>query len=609
MRNQLRNIAIIAHVDHGKTTLVDHLLRQAGTFQDHQTMTERVMDSMDLERERGITILAKNTSVQYGDIKINIVDTPGHADFGGEVERVLKMVDGAMLLVDASEGPLPQTRFVLGKALEAGLTIIVCINKIDRPDSRVSEVENEIYDLFIDLGADDEQLDFKILYACAKEGYCHTEHKVEDGDLKPMFDSIIKNVPAPTGDPDAVPQFLVTQLGYDKYVGRLAIGRVFNGTIRKGEEMSQVRESDTVKVKISKLFGYSGLTRTDVDEVLAGDICAIAGIADLNIGDTITSRDNPQPLPRVRVEEPTIGVVFSSNSGPMSGRDGKYVTGRQVRERLQQEAMHNVAILLDDSDNRPDSIRVFGRGELQLAILMEQMRREGYEMCVSKPEVMYKEDENGKKLEPFELSTMDFPEDFMGVVSEKMNLRKGRMTEMKTMGSGRTRVIFRVPSRGLIGFRSEFLNDTRGQGIMNTLFDGWDAYAGHITFRANGSLVADRVGPTTAYALYHLQPRGKLFVGVGEDLYEGMIVGENSRNNDMNVNACRAKQLTNFRSSGADEKLVLAPPVQITLEKAMEFIAEDELIEVTPNHIRLRKKILKGNLRSVVRGPKKEKKK
>jgi GTP-binding protein len=609
VRNQLRNIAIIAHVDHGKTTLVDHLLRQAGTFQDHQTMTERVMDSMDLERERGITILAKNTSVQYGDIKINIVDTPGHADFGGEVERVLKMVDGAMLLVDASEGPLPQTRFVLGKALEAGLTIIVCINKIDRPDSRVSEVENEIYDLFIDLGADDEQLDFKILYACAKEGYCHTEHKVEDGDLKPMFDSIIKNVPAPTGDPDAVPQFLVTQLGYDKYVGRLAIGRVFNGTIRKGEEMSQVRESDTVKVKISKLFGYSGLTRTDVDEVLAGDICAIAGIADLNIGDTITSRDNPQPLPRVRVEEPTIGVVFSSNSGPMSGRDGKYVTGRQVRERLQQEAMHNVAILLDDSDNRPDSIRVFGRGELQLAILMEQMRREGYEMCVSKPEVMYKEDENGKKLEPFELSTMDFPEDFMGVVSEKMNLRKGRMTEMKTMGSGRTRVIFRVPSRGLIGFRSEFLNDTRGQGIMNTLFDGWDAYAGHITFRANGSLVADRVGPTTAYALYHLQPRGKLFVGVGEDLYEGMIVGENSRNNDMNVNACRAKQLTNFRSSGADEKLVLAPPVQITLEKAMEFIAEDELIEVTPNHIRLRKKILKGNLRSVVRGPKKEKKK
>ena len=609
MRNQLRNIAIIAHVDHGKTTLVDHMLRQAGTFQEHQQVTERVMDSMDLERERGITILAKNTAVQYGDIKINIVDTPGHADFGGEVERVLKMVDGALLLVDASEGPLPQTRFVLGKALEAGLSIMVCINKIDRPDSRVSEVENEVYDLFIDLGADDEQLDFPILYACAKEGYCHTEHKVEDGDLKPLFDAIIENVPAPVGDPDGVPQFLVTQLGYDKYVGRLAVGRVFSGTIRKGGEMAQVMENETVKVKISKLFGYSGLSRTDVDEVRAGDICAIAGIADLNIGDTITSRENPQPLPRVRVEEPTIGVVFSANSGPMSGRDGKYVTGRQVRERLEQEALHNVAILLDDSDGRPDAIRVFGRGELQLAILMEQMRREGYEMCISKPEVMFKETEDGKKQEPYELATMDFPDEFMGVVSEKMNLRKGRMTEMKTMGSGRTRVVFRVPSRGLIGFRSEFLNDSRGQGIMNTLFDGWDVYAGHITFRANGSLVADRKGQTTAYALFHLQPRGKLFLGVGEDLYEGMIVGENSRNNDMNVNACRSKALTNFRSSGADEKLILAPPVQITLEKAMEFIAEDELIEVTPNHIRLRKKVLQGNLRSVVRGPKKTKKK
>ncbi|MDG1480991.1 MAG: translational GTPase TypA [Myxococcota bacterium] len=609
MRNQLRNIAIIAHVDHGKTTLVDHMLRQAGTFQEHQQVTERVMDSMDLERERGITILAKNTAVQYGDIKINIVDTPGHADFGGEVERVLKMVDGALLLVDASEGPLPQTRFVLGKALEAGLSIMVCINKIDRPDSRVSEVENEVYDLFIDLGADDEQLDFPILYACAKEGYCHTEHKVEDGDLKPLFDAIIENVPAPVGDPDGVPQFLVTQLGYDKYVGRLAVGRVFSGTIRKGAEMSQVMENEIVKVKVSKLFGYSGLSRTDVDEVRAGDICAIAGIADLNIGDTITSREDPKPLPRVRVEEPTIGVVFSANSGPMSGRDGKYVTGRQVRERLEQEALHNVAILLDDSDGRPDAIRVFGRGELQLAILMEQMRREGYEMCISKPEVMFKETEDGKKQEPYELATMDFPDEFMGVVSEKMNLRKGRMTEMKTMGSGRTRVVFRVPSRGLIGFRSEFLNDSRGQGIMNTLFDGWDVYAGHITFRANGSLVADRKGQTTAYALFHLQPRGKLFLGVGEDLYEGMIVGENSRNNDMNVNACRSKALTNFRSSGADEKLILAPPVQITLEKAMEFIAEDELIEVTPNHIRLRKKVLQGNLRSVVRGPKKTKKK
>ena len=608
MSNNLRNIAIIAHVDHGKTTLVDHMLRQAGTFAEHQEVTERVMDSMDLERERGITILAKNTAVQYGDLKINIVDTPGHADFGGEVERVLKMVDGALLLVDASEGPLPQTRFVLGKALEAGLAIMVCINKIDRPDSRVEEVENEVYDLFIDLGADDDQLEFPILYACAKEGYCHTEHRVEPGDLKPLFDAIVETIPAPEGDSSAIPQFLVTQLGYDKYVGRLAIGRVFNGTLVKGAELAQVQETETVKVKVSKLFGYEGLKRIDVDEVRAGDICAVAGIAELNIGDTLTSREEPKPLPRVRVEEPTIGVVFSANSGPMSGRDGKYVTGRQVRERLEQEAMHNVAILLKDTA-RPDEIRVFGRGELQLAILMEQMRREGFEMCVSKPEVMFKETAEGKKLEPYELATMDFPDEFMGVVSEKMNLRKGRMTEMKVMGSGRTRVVFRVPSRGLIGFRSEFLNDSRGQGIMNTLFDGWDSYAGHITFRANGSLVADRKGQTTAYALYHLQPRGKLFLAPGEDIYEGMIVGENSRNNDMNVNACRSKQLTNFRSSGADEKLILAPPVQITLERAMEFIAEDELIEITPNHIRLRKKVLAANQRSVVRGPKKEKKK
>jgi GTP-binding protein len=602
----LRNIAIIAHVDHGKTTLVDKMLLQAGTFSSHQAVTDRVMDSMDLERERGITILAKNTAIDYGDIKINIVDTPGHADFGGEVERVLKMVDGALLLVDASEGPLPQTRFVLGKALDAGLTIIACINKIDRPDARVQEVENEVYDLFIDLGADDEQLEFPILYACGKEGYAHLEYKEEPGDLKPLFETIVAHVPAPKGDPEAVPQFLITQLGYDKYVGRLAIGRLFNGTINRHDDLLLVQDGSQKNVRISKLYGYKGLNQIESETISAGDIAAVAGLPEINIGDTITSREHPAPLPRVRVEEPTIGVTFMSNSGPFSGQDGKKVTGRQVLERLRKEADHNVAIKLEET-GRPDEIRVFGRGELQLAILMEQMRREGFEMCVSKPEVIIREDDNGRKTEPYELATLDFPNDFMGVVTEKLNLRKGRMSEMKVMGSDRVRVVFRVPSRGMIGFRSEFLNDTRGQGIVNTLFDGWDEYSGHITFRANGSLVADRKGQSTAYALFHLQPRGKMFVGVGVDLYEGMIVGENARGNDMNINATKSKQLTNFRAAGADTKLILAPPVQITLEKAMEFIAEDELIEVTPSHIRLRKKVLASNMRSVVRGPKKKK--
>ena len=603
----LRNIAIIAHVDHGKTTLVDKLLLQSGTFRENQEITDRVMDSMDLERERGITILAKNTAIDYNGLRINIVDTPGHADFGAEVERVLKMVDGALLLVDASEGPLPQTRFVLGKALEAGLTILVCINKIDRPDARVQEVENEIYDLFIDLGADDTQLDFPILYACGKEGYAHRELKVEPGDLRPMFETIIERVPAPTGSPDAVPQFLVTQLGYDQYVGRLAIGRLFNGTLRRNAEMALVADEGKItNIRVSKLYAFSGLQRIEADEITAGDIAAVAGIEELDIGDTLTSRETPKPLPRVRVEEPTIGVTFMSNSGPFSGLDGKMVTARQIRARLEKEAAHNVAIRLEDT-GRPDEMRVYGRGELQLAVLMEQMRREGFEMCVSKPEVIIRQ-EGERELEPFELATLDFPNEFMGVVTEKMNLRKGRMTEMKMMGSDRVRVVFRIPSRGLIGFRSEFLNDTRGQGILNALFDGWDDYQGYISFRANGSLIADRRGDTTAYALFHLQPRGKLFVGAGVEVYEGMIVGENARDNDMNVNAVRAKQLTNFRSAGADEKLVLSPPVQITLEKAMEFIAEDELIEITPNFIRLRKKILAANQRSVIRDPTKKKK-
>jgi GTP-binding protein len=603
----LRNIAIIAHVDHGKTTLVDHLLKQSGTFRDNEHVADRVMDSMDLERERGITILAKNTAVWYGDTKINIVDTPGHADFGGEVERVLKMVDGALLLVDASEGPLPQTRFVLGKALEAGLAIMVCINKIDRPDARIEEVENEVYDLFIDLDATEEQIDFEILYACAKDGYCHLEPKLEDGDLKPLFEAIVRDVPPPKGKDDGPTQMLVTQLDYDNYLGRLAIGRLVSGSITRNTNLALVAADETRTVKVQQLFSYEGLKRIDAETVHAGDIIAIAGVDDLDIGDSLTDIDDPQPLPRVSVEEPTIGVTFLANTGPLAGQDGNYMTARQIRERLQKECQTNVALKIDP-DGPPDQVRLFGRGELQIAILIEQLRREGWELCVSKPQVRLIE-KDGVQHEPYELAMLDFPEEFMGLVSEKMNLRKGRMMTMKMAGSGRVRVEYRIPARGLIGFRGEYLSDTRGQGIINTLFDGWDEFAGYIPFRKNGSLVCDRKGQTTAYALFHLQPRGKLFVGPGTDVYEGMIVGENSRENDMNVNATKGKQLTNVRSAGADEKLILAPPVPLTLEKAMEFIAEDELMEVSPSHIRLRKLELRANMRSVVRGERKEKKK
>jgi len=603
----LRNIAIIAHVDHGKTTLVDHLLRQSGTFRENEAVVDRVMDSMDLERERGITILAKNTAVWFGDIKINIVDTPGHADFGGEVERVLKMVDGAMLLVDASEGPLPQTRFVLGKALDAGLEIMVCINKIDRPDARADEVLDEVYDLFIDLGADEEQLEFPVLYACAKEGYCHNELSLEPGDLRPMFESIVEHIPGPKGNPNDPAQMLVTQLDHDRYVGRLAIGRVFQGTIKRHDDLLLLTADGQKRIKVVQLYSYEGLARVEADSVTAGEICAIAGIADLNIGDTLTDVNNPQTLPRVVVEEPTIGVLFLANDGPLSGQDGKYMTARQIRERLEKECQTNVALRIDP-DSPPGSLRLFGRGELQIAILIEQLRREGWELCVSKPEVVIRE-EDGVQLEPYETAVLDFPEVFMGVVSEKLNLRKGRMTTMKMMGSSRVRVEFLLPARGLIGFRNEYLSDTRGLGIINTLFAGWKPYAGHILFRKNGSMVCDRLGQTSAYALFHLQPRGKLFLAPGIQVYEGMIIGENSRENDLNVNATKSKALNNVRTAGADEKLILAPPVQLTLEKAMEFIAEDELMEVTPKFIRLRKKVLAGNMRSVIRGERKDKKK
>jgi GTP-binding protein len=597
----VRNLAIIAHVDHGKTTLVDHLLRQAGTWRANEQVAERVMDSMDLERERGITIMAKVASVTYEGVRINIVDTPGHADFGGEVERTLKMVDGAMLLVDASEGPLPQTRFVLRKALESGLSIIVCVNKIDRPDARIQEVVNEIYDLFIDLGADDRQIEFPILYAVAKEGWCSRDPAQRGTDLRAMFDAIVATIPHPPGDSEGPLQLLITQLDYDSYLGRIAIGRMFSGLLREKTDVALAGEAGQVRrVRVSQLFSFDGMRRVPATRITQGDVCAIAGIPDLNIGDTITDLDNPRPLPRLKVDEPTIGMTFYANSSPLSGREGKYVTARQIRERLEKEMLANVALRMEDT-GQSETMRVYGRGELQLGILIEQMRREGFELSVGKPEVR---EVDGK--EPYEIAQLDFPETFMGVITQKMALRKGRMVEMKMDGSGRVRLFFRVPSRGLIGFRGEFLNDTRGQGLLNTLFDGWDDNAGFIQSRVNGSLVSDRLGATTTYALYHLQPRGRLFVGPQTDVYEGMIVGENARDNDMNVNACREKHLTNVRSSGADEKLILTPAVQMTLEKAIEYVGPDELVEVTPGSIRMRKKILAGNQRSIIRTERKE---
>ena len=604
-QENIRNIAIIAHVDHGKTTLVDHLLKQAGTFRENQNVEDRVMDSMDLERERGITILAKPTAVHYNGVKINIVDTPGHADFGAEVERIMKMVDGVLLLVDAAEGPLPQTRFVLGKALRQGLHPIVCINKIDRPDQRADEVYSELFDLFVELDATDEQADFPVYYACARDGYAHEEFSLEQGDLRPIFDGILEHVPAPTFDPDATPQFLITQLGYDKYLGRLTIGRLFNGTLKKGQPAMVLGDGFTKQVRLAQLFTYQGLQRIEAETLNAGDIGCLAGIDVINIGDTVSDIHNPTSLPRLVVDEPTIGITFATNDSPTSGNDGKFVTGRQIRERLEKEALHNVSIKLEESETS-DALRVFGRGELQLAILIEQMRREGFEMCISKPEVKLRE-VDGKTLEPYELATLDFPEENMGSISEKMNARCGQLVDMKLTDSGRYNGVYRIPARGLIGFRTEYLNATRGMGIVNSLFDGWDEYAGHIVFRQNGSLIADRPGQTTSYSIFNLQQRGKMFVATGEEVYEGMIIGIANQNNDMNVNIVRAKQLTNIRSAGADTKLICAPPIKLSLESAMDFIAEDELVEITPNHIRLRKKIMKANQRSIIRGKKKGK--
>ncbi len=596
VREEIRNIAIIAHVDHGKTTLVDALLRQSGTFRSNEEVIERVMDNIDLERERGITIMAKNTAIRYRNYKINIVDTPGHADFGGEVERTLKMVDGVILLVDASEGPLPQTRFVLKKALESNLTPIVVINKIDRPDARIQEVINEVYDLFIDLDASEEQLEFPILYTIAKEGIAKESLSDDSKDLKPLFDKIIEYISPPSYDPNQVFQFLITSLDYDNYVGRLAIGRIFNGTVKLNQPVSVVKKDGSiVKKTVRALYTYEGLKRVEVTEAKAGDIIAIAGLDDITIGDTVSDAENPVALPPIKVEEPTISMIFSVNDSPFAGRSGKYLTSRHLRERLYKELLTNVAIKVEDTEN-PDSFLVMGRGELQLSILAEMMRREGYEFQVSKPEVIVKE-ENGKKYEPVERVLIDVPEEFVGTVTQKLGSRKGKMINMINHGFGRVRLEFIVPSRGLIGYRSEFKTDTRGEGLLNTIFEGWEEWQGDIKTRQNGALIADRTGVATPYAIFGLQDRGVFFISPGTQVYEGMVVGEHSRENDLDVNVTREKKLTNMRASGSDENIKIIPAKVMDFERAMEWIADDELIEVTPDAIRIRKKILEANKR------------
>jgi GTP-binding protein len=592
----IRNIAIIAHVDHGKTTLVDAMLRQSGVFRANQELVDRVMDSNELERERGITILAKNTGVFYHEVKINIVDTPGHSDFGGEVERALKMVDGVMLLVDASEGPLPQTRYVLSKALEAKLPPIVVINKIDRPDARPQEVLNEIYDLFIDLDAEESQLEFPVLYTNAKLGTATGDPKGRGENLQPLFEAIVDTIPVPAGDASGTLQVLVANLDYSDYLGRLAIARVFNGTLRLGDDVGIVKlDGSLQKVKITKLFSFSGLKRVDITETELGDIVAIAGVTGITIGETITSAENPEPLAKIVIDEPTVSMLFTVNTSPLAGREGQYVTSRNVRERLEKELLTNVSIKVEETDST-DSFTVMGRGELQLSIMIEMMRREGYELMVGKPEVVTKR-VDGKVMEPVELLTVDIPEGYVGVVMEKLGMRKAEMQKMHNHGYGRVRMEFRVPSRGLIGLRSELLTDTRGTIVMNSLFDGYTEWQGEIPHRMTGALVADRAGVTTAYALYNLQERGELFVGPTVEVYEGMIIGENSRDNDLDVNAVREKKLTNMRSSTADEAIRLVPFRTLNLEQAIEFIADDEYVEVTPKSLRLRKKILQSNKR------------
>jgi GTP-binding protein len=596
MTQSIRNIAIIAHVDHGKTTLVDAMLKQSGIFRANEAVVERVMDSNELERERGITILAKNTALFFHDTKINIVDTPGHSDFGGEVERALRMVDGVLLLVDASEGPLPQTRYVLQKALAAKLPPVVVLNKIDRADARPKEVLDEIYDLFIDLDATEDQLDFPVVYTNARDGIAH--RKLGDGskDLLPLFETIVQSIPAPPGDPRGVLQIQVMNLDYSDFLGRIAIGRVFNGTLQRGAEVGISKlDRKLESTRITKLYTFRGLVRDEAENAIAGDIVAIAGVEGIQIGESITDLATPAPLEPLLIDEPTLAMIFTVNSGPLAGKEGSYVTSRDLRDRLQKELLTNVSIRVEDTDT-PESFRVLGRGELQLAILIETMRREGFELMVGKPEIVVRT-EKGRKLEPLERLVIDIPENFIGILLETLGARRGEMLKMSNHNSGRVRMDFKIPSRGLIGLRSQLLTDTRGTALIHSIFDGWTDYAGEMALRPTGALVADRAGASTAFALWNLQERGELFIGPGVEVYEGMIVGENSREQDMDVNITKEKKLTNMRSSTADEAIRLVPHRELSLEQAIEFIADDEYVEITPKSIRLRKKVLQASRR------------
>ncbi len=598
-RDDIRNVAIIAHVDHGKTTLVDNLLRQSGVFRENQEVVERVLDSNDLERERGITILSKNTAVSYGDIKINIVDTPGHADFGGEVERILKMVDGAILVVDAFEGVMPQTKFVVMKALSLNLPIIVCVNKIDRPEARPAEVVDEVLELFMDLDASEAQLDCPFIYASAKHGYALCDPSDTPKDMTPLFEAIVNHIPAPTGDPDANLQVLVSTIDYNEYVGRIAVGKVENGAIRVNQDAVIVNAHEPEKrdkVRISKLYEFDGLDKVDVREARIGSIVAISGISDIHIGDTICAPEDPVAIPFQKISEPTISMNFLVNDSPLAGQEGKYVTSRHLRDRLFRELNTDVSLRVEETDS-PDCFKVSGRGELHLSVLIETMRREGYEFAVSKAEVLYHTDENGKKTEPMELVYVDVPEEFSGVVIEKLSQRKGELQSMGNVTGGYMRLTFRIPSRGLIGYRGDFLTDTKGNGIMNTIFDGYDRYKGDIQYRKLGSLIAYEPGEAVTYGLFSAQDRGALFIGPGEKVYAGMIVGECARTEDIELNVCKKKHLTNTRASSADEALTLTPPRQMSLEQCLDFIDSDELLEVTPESLRMRKKILDPTLR------------